>query len=212
MAPDLRSERTRHQVLGEAGRAWFRATLAAMADCRQILLVSSMPLVTPRLIPLELLFRVLPGHQTWQDDLIDQWPSAAHWDEWADFLQELVAFSAATDTRVTSVSGEIHLGALGRIESGATEIYQLTSSGIVHPPPPAWAVRGLEWLGARPARPAPGLVARLLPLPGLGRRFLRARNWLELELAGDAALTATWHSEGAQPSCRLSLPARLPRA
>jgi PhoD related phosphatase len=207
VAPDLRSERTRERVLSEPGRTAFRAALECMADCRQVLLVSSMPLVTPRLIPLEWFFRVLPGHQTWQDDLIDQWPSAAHWDEWADLLQELIAFAARTGARITSVSGEIHLGALGLIESRGTRIYQLTSSGIVHPPPPASVVRVLEWVGARPARPAPALSACLLPLPGLDKRFLRARNWLEIELSGDAALTATWHSEGPLPPCRLALAA-----
>ena len=141
---------------------------------------------------------MLPGHQTWQDDLIDQWPSAAHWDEWADLLQELVAFSARTGARVTSVSGEIHLGALGLIESGATEIYQLTSSGIVHPPPPASVVARARVDRRAPHPPGARTLTRACcRCPGSGRRFLRARNWLELELPGDAALTATWHSEGA---------------
>ena len=44
--------------------------------------------------------------------------------------------------------------------------------------------------------------------PGHGRRFLRARNWLELERAGAAdGLTATWHSEvdGERLAARLSI-------
>jgi hypothetical protein len=44
---------------------------------------------------------------------------------------------------------------------------------------------------------------RLLPLPRHGRRFPRARNWLELSPAD--GLTATWHSEGDGPSARLSI-------
>ena len=54
-------------------------------------------------------------------------------------------------------------------------------------------------------RVAPDLTVRLLPLPGLGRRFLRARNWLELELPGGDALTATWHREGPSATPRLSV-------
>jgi hypothetical protein len=198
VCPDLRSERSRRQVLGPAGRRALSAALAGMADCRQVLLVSTMPLVNPNLKLLELAFELTPGHQTWQDDLVDQWPSHAHWDEWADLLHELVAFSATHGVGVASVSGEIHLGALGVIERGATRIHQLTSSGIVHPVPPAWGVALMERAAARSLHPAPDLTARLLPLPGLGRRFLPARNWLELELAGPT-LAATWHGEGVAP-------------
>jgi hypothetical protein len=126
--------------------------------------------------------------------------------EWSALLRQLLSFSAAQRVRVTAVSGEIHLGALGVIERGATRIHQLTSSGVVHPAPPAWGVAGLERLARRPARPAPDISARLLPLPGHGRRLLRARNWLELELADDA-LAATWHGEGVAP-IQLSLGAQ----
>jgi hypothetical protein len=56
----------------------------------------------------------------------------------------------------------------------------------------------MERAAARSLHPAPDLSARLLPLPGLGRRFLPARNWLELELAGPT-LAATWHGEGVAP-------------
>ena len=82
------------------------------------------------------------------------------------------------------------------IESGTTEIHQLTSSGIVHPPPSALAVALLERIGAKPLQPASDLSARLLPLPGLGRRFMRARNWLEIEFTAAGDLAATWHGAG----------------
>jgi hypothetical protein len=212
VAPDLRSERSRDRVLGDGGRRALTAALASMADCRQLLLVSSMPLVNPHLTLLEHVFNVMPGHQTWQDDLVDQWPSAAHWSEWQQLLRVLVDFSARTGVRVTSLSGEIHLGALGVIASGPTEIYQLTSSGIVHPPPSPAVATALEWIGARTARVAPDLRVRLLPLPGLGRRFLRARNWLELDVPSGDALTATWHSAGPGATPHLSLGQPAPDA
>jgi PhoD related phosphatase len=213
VAPDLRSERTRNQVMGEAGWSSFNAALQSMADCRHVLLLSSMPLVTFDLTLLEKLFNLVPGHQTWQDDLVDQWPSNAHWREWTRLLRALVAFSSATGACVTSLSGEVHLGALGLIESRRTRIYQLTSSGIVHPPPAASGVKALEWISARTIRPAPDLAARLLPLPGRSERLLRARNWLELELSPGDDLTATWHSEGQSegPAPRLSIAAASDR-
>jgi hypothetical protein len=195
VAPDLRSERSRDRVMGNAGWSAFVAALEGMKDCRHVLLLSSMPLVTCDLRVLERLFDLLPGHQTWQDDLVDQWPSRAHGAEWTRLLRALTAFSAANGACVTSLSGEVHLGALGLIESRETRIYQLTSSGIVHPPPPEHAVQVLEWIGARNTTLAPDLSARLLPLPGRGRRFLRARNWLELEVSPGDGLAATWHSD-----------------
>jgi hypothetical protein len=209
VAPDLRSERSRARVLGEAGRRALAAALESMADCRHVLLLSSMPLVNPHLGALERFFNLMPGHQTWQDDLVDQWPSLAHWEEWRDLLRELVDFSARTGVRITSISGEIHLGALGVIEGGGTSIHQLTSSGIAHPPPPEKFVRALEWISAGATDLAPDLAVRLMPLPGLGRRFLRARNWLEIELpAGGDGLLATWHGENPAPPIRLSIPGR----
>jgi hypothetical protein len=57
-------------------------------------------------------------------------------------------------------------------------------------------VRAFEWVGSRTLRPAKDLKVELLPLPGLGRRFLRRRNWLELDLPADAGPTAIWHGEG----------------
>jgi hypothetical protein len=206
VAPDLRSERSRARVLGEPGRRALRAALESMADGRHVLLLSSMPLVNPHLGMLERFFNLMPGHQTWQDDLVDQWPSLAHWDEWRGLLRELIGFSTRTGVRITSISGEIHLGALGAIESDGACIYQLTSSGIAHPPPPEKLVRVLEWISAGATDLAPDLAVRLLPLPGLGRRFLRARNWLEIELPiGGDGLLATWHGEPPAPPIRLSI-------
>ena len=168
VAPDLRSERSRDRVMGDAGWRSFTAALEGMKDCRHVLLLSSMPLVTCDLRALERFFNLLPGHQTWEDDLVDQWPSRAHGAEWTRLLRALTAFSAANGACVTSLSGEVHLGALGLIESRGTRIYQLTSSGIVHPPPSAKAVRVLEWIGAR--NTTPGTRSHRAPAAASGAR------------------------------------------
>ncbi len=97
LAPDLRSERSRERVMGEAGWRALETSLERMADCRHILLLSSVPLVNVQLHTLERLFSLIPGHEEWQDDLIDQWPSLAHWDEWTRLLGRLVRFSAEPD-------------------------------------------------------------------------------------------------------------------
>jgi hypothetical protein len=205
LAPDLRSERNRRRVMGEAGWQDFTAALEGLSGCSHVLLVSTVPLVNAHLTSLERVFALVPGHQSWQDDLVDQWVSLAHWDEWAQLLDVLLNFSAQTGTRVTSLSGEIHLGALGVIKGPGARIHQLTSSGIVHPPPGYLAASVLEWSSTKELRVASGITARLLPLPGSKKRYLRARNWLELNVTADGDLLATWHAESVNYPIQLSI-------
>ncbi len=199
VAPDLRSERSRARVMGAAGWRGLGAGLAGLAGrrCRHLLVLSSVPLVNADLSAAERVLVALPGHSDLEDDLRDQWQSLAHRGEWRRVLRRLAAFAAQTGARVTSLAGEIHLGALGLVEGagGAAVLHELTSSGIVHAPPPALLTALYELVARRPVRPAADLEARLLPIPGHGRRYLRARNWLALELGGDGRLEAVWHTE-----------------
>lgn len=206
LAPDLRSQRSRTRIMGDVGWQAFMAALDGLAGCRHVLLISTVPLVNAHLTAMERLFALIPGHQSWQDDLIDQWVSLAHWDEWARMLDALLTFSARTGARVTSLSGEIHLGALGVMEGKGARIHQLTSSGIVHPPPPALVTQGLELASRGQFQVTPEITAKLLPLPGLNRRYLRSRNWLELDLVTMGQLQVNWHAEGAEDPIRFLVP------
>jgi hypothetical protein len=196
LAPDLRSERTRGRIMGEAGWRHCEAALESLAGCRHVLVMSSVPLVNADMTWLERLYVAAPGHSDLEDDLRDQWQSVGHRNEWRRMLACLVAFSARTGARVTSLSGEIHLGALGVVEGeDRVRVHQLTSSGIVHTPPPAIALAAYEWLGRHTMVLEPGLTVQLLRFPGRRRRYLRQRNWLSLDAAGDGRFRATWHTE-----------------
>ena len=196
VAPDLRSERSLERVMGEAGWQAFVTMLEGLSDCQQILLLSSVPLLNAHERSLERLYEALPGHQYFQLDMRDQWRSIFHREEWLRLLRHLFAFSARTGARVTALSGEIHLGALALAQHAGTQICQLTSSGIVHPPPPAALVAFLDWMSTGPAEEIePGLKLEILKIPGYGRRFLGERNWLALELsATNPGLSATWRT------------------
>ena len=195
IAPDLRSERTRARVMGERGWRHFEAALNRLSGCRHLLVMSSVPLVNTEMSLIERIYVTVPGHSDIEDDLRDQWQSFSHRDEWRRMLSNLVAFSARTGARVTSLSGEIHLGALGLIEGDGVRIHELTSSGIVHTPPPPLVTAAYDWLGRRSIVLGPDLKAGLLKIPGHGRRYLRARNWLSLDLAGDGQFVAVWNTE-----------------
>jgi hypothetical protein len=195
LAPDLRSERSRQRVMGEAGWRDFKAALAAMAGCRHLLIMSSVPLTHIAMPLLERFYTTLPGHSDLEDDLRDQWQSVTHRDEWKRMLEFLVGFSARTGARVTSLSGEIHLGALAFVEGRGVRVLELTSSGIVHPPPGPLVVAAAEWLARTDTVLGPDLRVRRLKIPGHGRRYLRQRNWLALEFMGDGRFEAEWHTE-----------------
>src|SRR3546814_16056457 len=91
----------------------------------------------------------MPGYQSHQDDLRDQWQSRTHRAEWMRLLDALLGFAERNRATVASLSGEIHLGCYGIARRGDAALHQFTSSGIVHPPSPApmgplptWWARG----------------------------------------------------------------------
>lgn len=196
MAPDLRSTRTQTQVISDTGWHWMEQALHRLQDCQHVLFVSTVPVVNVILRPLERLMFWIPGQQFYQDDLRDQWQSYAHRDEWRRLVQRLLDFSEQTQTAVTIVSGEIHLGAFGCVERGRSRLYQLISSGVVHHAPSPLVARLLDWFGRRPHAITDDIRMRMLPLPQRESRYLAARNWLSIANSSDAALDVKWHVEG----------------
>lgn len=196
IAPDLRSERTRRQVMGTAGWRWLIRVLAELGRCREVLLVSTVPVVNIDLSLVERLLRWLPGHAFYKDDLRDQWRSYAHRQEWRRLVRLLLDVSERHATPITVLSGEIHLGALGRIKRNGTRLLQLTSSGIVHPPPMKPVVWAFELFSRGTVSVDAVTRLNMLPLPGLGKRYLAARNWLSLDCNPDGSMRVRWHVEG----------------
>jgi PhoD related phosphatase len=196
IAPDLRSERSLERVMAEAGWRAFVTALEGLAGCRHVVLLSSVPLLNEHERLLERLYEAVPGQQYFQLDMRDQWRSIYHREEWLRLLRLLFDFSTQTGARITALSGEIHLGAFAVAQHAGTKIYQLTSSGIVHPPPPAPLVAFLDWMSTGPAEEIePGLKLEILKIPGHGSHFLGKRNWLALELAAASPdWSATWHT------------------
>lgn len=203
VAPDLRSERKRRQVLGEAGWHWLTDTLERVSDCRRLLFVSTVPLANVNLALFERMLLRLPGQQTYQDDLHDQWCSHVHRREWRRLVGRLLDWSAANEIPVTVLSGEIHLAAWGRIERRDALLEQLISSGVAHPAPPQWIARIYNWLGRPPRLVRPGTKLRMLPLPVVEQRYLAQRNWLALTCHPNGTLDACWRPDGPVPELPL---------
>jgi hypothetical protein len=190
VVPDLRSERRRTRMLGEAGWRFLEEALDQARDVPRLLLLSSVPFLNANLAPLERLLVALPGQQPHQDDLRDQWTSYRHRGEWRR-LEARLAELVAGGTEITLLSGEIHLGALGVAETGGGSYLQGIAPGVAHRPPPRAFVRVLEWLAR--GRSSPGRPGGLVPLPNQdGRRYLARRGWIDLELPEAAPARLRW--------------------
>jgi hypothetical protein len=204
VAPDLRSERGRRNVMGPGGWALVDGAAGAAAPGRTFL-VSSVPLLGPRLSVLEALMVAVPRMQKYEDDLRDQWQSRAHRAEWRRMLAAVAAMGEAPGQDVTALSGEIHLATRAEMAlAGGGMLHQLVASGIAHRPPPrAWA-SALGWLASLGDSPLPGHPIRIRRIPGARGRYVAERNYLVLERQG-RDWTAAWEMERTGRSGRLAL-------
>ncbi len=191
--PDTRSQRTERQVMASGQwkmlKDWLQAREGATANggVRHLLFVAPIPVVYMRMRAGS---ESLGGLAGLRDDLIDQWESGRHRGERARLIMTLLEHQNLSNSAVTIVSGDVHLGARALIRSrnplhvlpGHTEaqIEQITSSGIVHPPPSWLQYLGLRTLGnVGPDDLGCQVETELLPVGG--EPFLLSRNWLSID-------------------------------
>ncbi|MEE2860171.1 MAG: alkaline phosphatase D family protein [Pseudomonadota bacterium] len=204
LAPDLRSERSRKNIMGHAG--WLQmVTEAQSAFQGHTMLMSSVPLLGPRMSLLEGLMRIIPRMQKYEDDLRDQWQSRAHREEWRRMLTTARDMLQRDDHNLTALSGEIHLATRAVMDAGhGQQLHQLVASGIAHRAPPKGWARFLGALASLGENPLPGHPIRIQPLPGQRTRYSAERNFLVLERSG-GRWAATWHLEDSGPTPPLPL-------
>ncbi len=197
LAPDLRSERTRRRIMGEGGWSMMQAA-GADAFAGRTLLMSSVPLLGPRLSLLERFMRLHPRFLKYEDDLRDQWQSRAHRAEWQRMLvlvRDMAAGGPSGTGAIAALSGEIHLAARATMDLGAGRmLHQLTASGISHRAPPRSWARFLGLLSRLGDAPLSGHPIRMRPLPGQRGLFVAERNYLVLSRCG-GDWTASWDLE-----------------
>lgn len=198
-APDLRSERHRHRIMGPAGWA---AVDALQPSGGHVFMVSSVPLLGPRLSLMETLMMAIPRMQHYEDDLRDQWQSHAHRDEWRRMLKQVLRMRETAP--VTILSGEIHLATRADMGPKATLIRQLVASGISHRAPPRAYARALGLFAGLGDAPLRGHPIRIRPLPGQRHRYVAERNFLTLDRRG-GQWQAVWHLENSGPTPPLAL-------
>ncbi len=204
-APDLRTNRNQDQVVGPAAWDALYQRLDLIRGRRHLLMLASIPVVYPNFKAVEAVLGWMPGEQELEDDLKDHWRTSSQQAERLRLIHRLSSFAKSSGSRVTILSGDVHVGACGVIEStrSATEpvINQLVSTGVVHPPPQALVAYLLDKLLAGFVDEVDrGITARMLPFPGTNRRLRPARNWLSLTGDTQARLWAEWWFEGDRSS------------
>ncbi len=210
LALDARSERSQAQVLSrESWDAIWTWTdrLRAPDDGgpKHLLLVIAVPVLHADFGSLETVMNWVPGEQELEDDVRDHWQSPGHRKERLRLIHRLLDLMGRTKVRATILSGDVHVACLGAIESErsgrrgmrSAVINQLTSSGIVHPPPPKLLGHVLEKLSDAVEPIDRGIHGAMLAFPTRRSKFVLARNFLSLEPdERDDRLWANWHVEG----------------
>ena len=205
LALDMRSERTDSQVVSQT--SWkavydWMGTFTA-EKCKHFLFMSSIPVVHPDFSILEKALSVFPGQQDLEDDLRDHWHSNPHKQERVRLIHRLLDFSSIKKCRVTLLSGDVHVGAVGVVQStrsgadaSSRTLTQLTSSGIVHPAPHGMVLFFLENVVGKEMSDDRDITSMMTEFPGTRNYYIGARNWLALEPDSDERIWANWHVEG----------------
>jgi len=193
---DARNNRTLEQVLSDVQRSDLKAFLHELAAGdgsrhRHLIVISSIPVVYMRFDSALRLLELIPGSQDLEDDLRDHWESRRHRDERSKLIMNLLEAAHAAHCRVTILSGDVHIGARGRITStrpehlpanaAETTIEQITSSGIEYPPPSWLEFITVETSGTEAVdHIAPGVTTEVIPVSGR-IKYLRDRNFLYIQ-------------------------------
>lgn len=202
---DLRSERRRDRVLSDQAwkdiKDWLQQRQSE--GLRHLFVVSSVPVVHIDLSALESVTQHVDPMDL-DDDLRDHWLSPAHKQQRLELIHELFHFASDSGTRVTLLSGDIHVGALGLLErqsdaeTGAPEgsIYQIITSPITHPTPAAVMNWFYDWRASATEEIDRKITSRFVPLPGRGDYYVGARHWVSIGYrAEDRRLMLEWRPE-----------------
>ena len=187
---DGRSHRlySERRVLGMAQFAAARRWLFALpTTTRRVFLVLGIPPVHAKLATAAAILRWTPFTEPYASDLRDGWGSKGNRAECERLMQLLVDFCRARPSvDVTILSGDVHVGNIGRLvhrEIGL--LWQVTSSGIASPPPEG--VSG--WLMENVSRPTvdlgAGVRGKLMPITEHGHDLMHRRNFALLEVEGE---------------------------
>ena len=125
-----------------------------------------------------------------EDDLKDHWRSPCHRAERLVILHKLFSFAAAAKCRVTIVSGDVHLAALGVLENTAPEysnsnarsIVQVITSPVMNTPTHGSSLKLTETVCGGVEKLDEHVVGKMVRMPGKSSKVVSARNYVEMKM------------------------------
>jgi len=199
---DLRTERRKDQVMTEETYVALQQWLDAHTGFTHVIVVSSIPICYIHFNISEGILKRTGGEPL--DDLLDHWKSSYHSKERKKFLNMLLDWAHLSKTRITIISGDVHIGAVGTIhhkkylkKSNAGEINCLITSAVVNVPPPATAVHALSVKAGLVDHVDPSIRSALCKFGPRNRDYLiPSRNFLTAVGSDAGDIFCHWVTEG----------------
>lgn len=195
---DNRSERSQLQIMSDAHWSAVKSELSALKT-KRFLVMSGVPVVYRSFASIESIFGVTGDIGDMEDDILDHWSARPHQQERRKLISILLDTVAANaGCRAAILSGDVHVGGVGMIYDAAREleIYQIISSGVVHPPPSL-----MQWLGIKALTSDEkellgngDVSTEMLTADGAGE-VIRDRNFARLHWGTDGKLWINWECE-----------------
>lgn len=203
LALDNRSERTIERIMSNEHWQDVKDWLAQQSTQgnANLLVLTGVPAVYRSFAAVEAAMDTTPWHEELEDDVHDHWSSRTHLAERMRLVMVLLNFlelPSQAKCKAILLSGDVHVGALGQIWNAHKRIglTQLISSGIVHPPPSAFAWAGIQMMTSdTPEGLGDGEVTTEMLTPFGSPRYLRTRNYLTLKSGTDQKLWVNWVCE-----------------
>lgn len=204
---DNRSERTQTRIMSEQNWQDTKAWLAGSESEKipNLLVMTGVPVVYRSFAAVEAIMDATFWHEELEDDVHDHWSSRPHLAERMRLIAVLIKFlhsqkdeAGKCQCKGVLLSGDVHVGAVGQIWNEREELglTQIISSGIIHPPPTAFAWAGIV-LMTSDARESlgDGEIETEMLTPIGSTRYLRTRNFATLRTGTDQKIWINWVCE-----------------
>lgn len=203
LALDNRSKRTPNQIMDASNWKDVIDWLDAIPEedsKSDLLVMSAVPVVYRLFEGMDRLFRITPGDQALEDDIIDHWSNINHQSERSRLVFHLFDTLKKKSLRKAFIlSGDVHVGSLGQLRQTTTglKIVQITSSGIVHPPPTSFQWRAILAATSDQNVPIPGAdaMAELMKPVRHPSPYIVSRNFASIQEGTDEKIWANWIAE-----------------
>lgn len=244
LAIDMRSKRTKDRILPESTYQLLRSTALDLPDSiRHLILMSGVPVVFPKIPLSETILEGLKslfsssicctsigrriglidrfGQPEILDDLIDGWVANRHAKERYELIKLLQEIALAKNVRVTILSGDAHVGGVGRLYSrpkldpaeDPLFMPQIISSAIMNAPPPTQVVKMLirtSYAQNVDENTKEKMVKAFWPYHARTDKLLRRRNWCDVSFVAIPNTAPINPADPAYGGLRFSLRAEDP--